>query len=143
MKYVIFHPVRLKEYEMEIIGDAGVKCQYKKGQLIFKAADDASKLFLVETGLVRVCRLLEDSGHKVVSVRGKGELIGLEDVFCGLKMTCTARAISDVTVIAVKREDFLEILDCDPFLLNRIIHILPLQVGSFRTRKGGRVFNCR
>ncbi|MFZ5651686.1 MAG: Crp/Fnr family transcriptional regulator [Bacillota bacterium] len=134
MKYVISSPGKLKEYEMEILRDCGSECQYKRGQYIFRQGDDSSRLCLIETGAVRLSRPPENPGREVVSVRTRGDLLGLDDVFYGKKMTCTARAISDVSVLSVRGEDLLEILDCDPFLLNSIIHLLSHHSGVSNAR---------
>lgn len=134
MKYVIASPGKLKECEMEILRDNGELFQYKRGQYIFHAGDDSSVLCFIETGAVRLGRLPENPGREAVSVRTRGDLLGLEDVFYGKKMTCTARAISDVAVLSVRREELLEILDCDPFLLNRIIHLLSHHTDAYNAR---------
>lgn len=134
MKYVISSPGKLKEYELEILRDSGEVRQYKRGQYIFHAGDDSLMLFFIETGAVRLGRLPENPGREAVSVRTRGDLLGLEDVFYGKKMTCTARAISDVAVLSVGREDLLEILDCDPFLLNSIIHLLSHHTGAYNAK---------
>lgn len=138
MRYAMLSPGKLKEYEKEILRDAGILCQYRRGQYIFRPGDDVSKLFLIESGTVRLSRLAAYSGREVVSFRRKGDLIGLEDVFLGYKTTRAARAESDASVVAVERDELMEILNCDPFLLSSIIHILPPQTGSFRARFTGR-----
>lgn len=134
MKYTIFSPGKLKDYEKEILRDSGFERRYQKGQFLFKAGDDCSGIYLVEKGAVEVFRHQEGTGRRVIAIKRKGELLGMEDVLRGDKMTCTARAVRQLTLLAVKREDFLDLLAFNPFLLHRIIHISGL---SGRYKKSG------
>lgn len=49
-------------------------------------------------------------------IASKGEIFGLEDIFCGRKLTTSVKCITKVGyVLKIKKEDFLRIIQKDEF----------------------------
>ena len=115
----------LAEYEKEIIRQAGSPVAHKKGAVFFRPGDSADKVYLIEQGWVKIFRLTME-GRKVTvgSIRHPGELMGLAEALHRGERTCYAGTISDVTLTAVRRADFQEILLCEPQLAIKIAKLL-------------------
>lgn len=115
----------LEEHEKEIIRQSGNKVRHKKGSVIFQPGVPANKIYLIEQGWVKIFRLSAGGRQVTVgSTRQPGELMGLAEVLHKSKRTCYAGAISDVTLTAVREEDFQEILLNKPQLCIKIIKLL-------------------
>lgn len=116
MKYLISNPVFLREYEKEMLRDIGCATEYRKGEVILSSEEVLKCLYLVESGWVRIY----GPGGLMIA----GDIIGLEDILCGVSISGLAVAIRKTVVISVKREDFLELLNLNPYYLNRVIGLL-------------------
>ncbi|MEW5952910.1 MAG: Crp/Fnr family transcriptional regulator [Bacillota bacterium] len=118
-------PTLLAEYEKEIIRQSGSPVMYKKGSIIFRPGDAADKVYLIEQGWVKIFRLtMEGRQVTVGSIRHPGELMGLAEVLYRGERTCHAGAISEVTLIAVRKDDFHEMLLGEPQLAIKIAKLL-------------------
>jgi CRP-like cAMP-binding protein len=114
----------LKEYEREIIRDIGIRVECRKGQALFSVGQTAENVYLLESGLVVIDDGTGEGLHsKAGSMRGPGELVGLDEALRGALRTSRAVAISDVVLFSVEKKDFQGLLTCDPFLFSRIIKI--------------------
>jgi len=116
LKYLISNPVFLREYEKEMLRDIGCPTEYRKGEVILSLKGVPKCLYLVESGWVRI--------NGPGGLRRSGDIIGLEDLLCGVSISGLAMAIRNTSVISVKREDFLELLSLNPYFLNRVIGLL-------------------
>jgi len=115
----------LLEYEQEIIRQIGQPVFHKKGSIIFRLGDAADRVFMIERGLVKIFRLTTDGRHIAVgSIRHPGELMGLAEALQGGERSCYAGAINDVELVVVRRDDFQEMLLCEPHLAIKIARML-------------------
>lgn len=116
MKYLISNPVFLREYEKEMLRDIGYATEYRKGEMILSLKEVPKCLYLVESGWVRI--------YGPGGLRRAGDIIGLEDLLCCVSISGLAVAIRNTLVISVKKEDFLELLNLNPYFLNRVLGLL-------------------
>lgn len=116
MKYLISNREFLREYEKEMLRDIGYATEYRKGEVILSSEEVPKCLYLVESGGVRI--------YGTGGLRIAGDIIGLEDLLCGVSISGLAVAIRKTLVVSVKREDFLELLNLNPYFLNRVIGLL-------------------
>lgn len=131
----------LQEYEKEIIRGIGIRVEYKEGQVIFSPGDDNRNIHLIECGLVKNYRMTREGRRILVgSVKKQGDLLGLAEAFCGVERTCYTGAISDVVLISVLKEDFQDLLDCDPFFLKKILCMLSASSWKDDLRLNGSLF---
>lgn len=122
-------PVILENYEREIIRQAGVTRHYAQGEYIFCSGDPADRVYLIESGWVKIFRIAGDGKYITVgSIRKPGELMGLAEVLHGTDRTCYAGAITGVKLVAVYREKFTEMLEGEPYLAIKIAKLLALRM---------------
>jgi CRP-like cAMP-binding protein len=81
--------------------------QFARGDTVLRQGDDASSLFIVETGHLAV-RLLAPSGESaILTVMGPGEVLGeMAMLTTRHERTASVQAINDVTVRVLRAEDF-------------------------------------
>lgn len=124
----------LENYEQEIIRQAGVTRHYVQGELIFCNGDPADRVYLIESGWVKIFRIAGDGKYITVgSIRKPGELMGLAEVLHGASRTCYAGAITDVTLVVVYREKFKELLEGEPYLAIKIARLLAMRMRDAET----------
>lgn len=115
----------LHEYEKEIIRQAGTTLHFSKDEVIFSAGDMSNQVYLIEEGWVKIYRLSKEGNPVMVgSIRRPGELMGLAEALCGMHRTCFAGALSDAVLTVLDKDDFQELLDCDPRLSIKVAKLL-------------------
>ncbi len=80
---------------------------FARGESILRQGDEAASLFIVETGRLSV-RLVGAAGDSVIlGVMGPGEVVGEMGVLVNRhERTASVQAIDEVTVRALRKEDF-------------------------------------
>ena len=87
---------------------------FARGDVLFKAGDDADAGYIVQRGAFRV----EDGGAEIIA--GPGTLIGELALIVAMRRPSTAIAIEHSTVIRVARSLFQRVLESDPAAARRL-----------------------
>lgn len=115
----------LSEVEKMIIRQAGSTVHYPKNHVVFAAGDIADRIFLIENGWVKIYRLSADGRRVTVgSIRSPGELMGLAETLWGGERTCFAGAISNVSMVVLRKNKFEELLATHPVLALKVAKML-------------------
>lgn len=87
------------------------KKEYKKDDVIFNEGDDSDSLYIVEKGEIIVEKSInkEKTQFKDLSIISHGSLLGEIALFESSKRTARARALNDVVLYEIKKEDFFNI----------------------------------
>ena len=113
------------DMEKMLIKEAGSTVHYPKGHVIFTAGDISDRIFLIEIGWVKIYRLSADGRRVTVgSIRNPGELMGLAETLLGGERTCFAGAISNVSLVVLRKNKFEELLARYPFLAIKVAKLL-------------------
>ncbi|MCF8011181.1 MAG: Crp/Fnr family transcriptional regulator [Clostridiales bacterium] len=108
-----------------IIREAGSTVHYPKGHVLFAAGDIADRVYLIESGWVKIYRLSLDGRRVTVgSIRSPGEMMGLAETMLSVERTCFAGTINDVSMVVLRKKQFEELLAKQPFLAIKISKIL-------------------
>ncbi|CAA7600678.1 RmlC-like jelly roll fold [Acididesulfobacillus acetoxydans] len=115
----------LDDLEKVLVRQAGSLVHYPKGHIVFAAGDIADRVYLIESGWVKIYRLSSD-GHRVTvgSIRSPGEMMGLAETLWGGERTCFAGAIDNVTMVVLRRNKFEELMATHPFLAIKVAKLL-------------------
>jgi len=101
----------LDEVEKIILREAGFTVNYPKNHILFSAGDMADRVFLIESGYVKIYRLSPDGRRVTVgSIRSHGEMMGLAETLWGGERTCFAGTINNVTLVIIRKNKFEEVL---------------------------------
>ncbi len=115
----------LDEVEKIILREAGSTVHYPKNHVIFAAGDIADRVFLIESGWVKIYRLSLDGRRATVgSIRSPGEIMGLAETLWGGERTCFAGAISNVSLVIIRKNKFEELLSRHPVLALKVAKFL-------------------
>lgn len=115
----------LDETEKALIRQAGSIVHYPKGHVLFSAGEVADRVYLIESGWVKIYKLSADGRRVTVgSIRSPGELMGLAETLVGGERTCFAGAINNCTLVTVGKNKFEELLAQQPFLAIKAAKLL-------------------
>lgn len=84
----------------EPLRTAGTVVQVGEGQELFAEGGDADVFFKVVSGVVRVCKFLNDGRRQIEAFHVAGEVFGFE---LGGERSLSAEAVSDCTLISYRR----------------------------------------
>jgi CRP-like cAMP-binding protein len=98
--------------------------RYRKNNLIIFEDDSGLNLFIINKGRVKISRISEEGGEVILAILGEGEFFGELSVIDGLSRSATVTALDEVELLAMKREDFMAVLEKYPqvsiFLLKEL-----------------------
>src|SRR5262245_54494870 len=90
-----------------------------KGDIVYRADDDADALYLVASGAVDLL-----AGDKTVARFGPGEVFGEAVLVAGEKRLGTARVALDATLVVLPRESVARLLEIHPQLHHRVSRLV-------------------
>lgn len=115
----------LDTVEKMLLREAGSTVHYPKNHVIFAAGDLADRVFLIESGWVKIYRLSADGRRVTVgSIRSPGEMMGLAETLWGGERTCFAGAINNVSLVIIRKNKFEELLSRHPILSLKVAKFL-------------------
>ncbi|WP_092475308.1 Crp/Fnr family transcriptional regulator [Desulfotruncus arcticus] len=115
----------LDEAEKMLIRQVGSTAHYAKGQIIFATGDISDRVYLIESGWVKIYRLSADGRRVTVgSIRSPGEMMGLAETLVGAERTCFAGAINDVAMVVMTKNKFEELMTRQPMLAIKVAKLL-------------------
>jgi CRP-like cAMP-binding protein len=88
---------------------------FARGDVLFKAGDDADAGFIVQLGAFRIA---DDTGTEIIA--GPGALIGELALVVAMPRPSTATALEQSSVIRVARSLFQRVLESDPEAARRL-----------------------
>jgi CRP/FNR family transcriptional regulator len=96
---------------------------YKKGEFLFKEAEQGTELFIIQSGQVKVYRTEKGTVYDI-GVFGKGSVLGELALFDNCPRSASAEVSTDCRVVYVDKEHFDQQLEKVPGWLAAIIKIL-------------------
>ena len=103
--------------------------EYESGEIVFQEGDPGDVLYLVTSGSVEVVRQ-----EKRLALLGASECFGDMAMLDQEVRSATIRVVDPVTLFAIAREDFLDLLDLYPALAKSVIGVL---IGRLRGATAG------
>jgi CRP/FNR family transcriptional regulator, dissimilatory nitrate respiration regulator len=110
-----------------------IRHRFSRGATIFRQGDRATAMFLVETGRVRLARVLADGTSLILYVAQAGESFA-EASLSAAHYHCDAIAETDAAVLALPKADLLPALAADPAECLALTLTLAAQVRDLRAR---------
>jgi signal-transduction protein with cAMP-binding, CBS, and nucleotidyltransferase domain/rubredoxin len=106
----------LTETQIKTVRDLGELEYYEPGTLICKEGDEGLKLYIVEEGQVAVEPELGIANLAPLTTISRNAAFGWSSIVPPYKLTANVKAITRTTVLAIKREALLELIQADPRL---------------------------
>lgn len=87
--------------------------RFNAGDFIFKEGDEDHNFYLILSGEIEISKKTSDGHEKVIAELKSGEILG-EGVLSGIVIKpASARALTDVTLLSMSKEDFEKLLKED------------------------------
>ena len=97
---------------------------FSRGAVLYRHGTDATGLYLVEKGTIRVMLPTADSQCQLLEIAGPGALLGLSESMSGDQYKVTAEADEPTTALFIARENFVSFLDDHHEFCMHIVRLL-------------------
>jgi CRP/FNR family transcriptional regulator, cyclic AMP receptor protein len=104
--------------------DKRVHYSVKKGTVLFNEGEPLSKIFFIKKGFVKLYRLSSEGRETTIYLYGPGQILGVRALTT--EDECArhfAEAITDLDLIIIYRQDYLEALKTNPEYLLDLLHV--------------------
>ena len=113
--------VDLPDDILQALADNLGKRTFAKGMVLYHKGSPGQRLYLIETGQVRIF-VLSDAGHEItLNIHGPGECFGELAVLDGGPRSAGAVAMEALVAYTLDREDFLDLVEAHPKLARRAL----------------------
>lgn len=112
----------------EILSDQSSR-RLDPGQHLFHQGDNDSNLYKIESGLVRLYRILNDGRRQIISFRFAGDILGFES---GAERHCGAEAVTAVRIRSLDQTSAYRRLRDDPALAPQLVSLLSQELENAR-----------
>jgi CRP-like cAMP-binding protein len=109
---------------VERLRDHATVRRLRRNDVIFRQGDDATELFVVQSGQIAIATRSVDGRESVVAVLESGELFGELPLFDGETRSTDARSLRASEVLAVSYDNVREVLHERPELLWSVVRLL-------------------
>src|SRR5678816_396857 len=110
------------EVQAQLAAIATVR-DYHRGDFLWREGDESDSLTLIVKGRVKIVREAAQ-GDVILEIFGEGEPVGSIAVYNYMPYPASAVALEDVSVLALPRRDYFELLDRQPEFARGIIREL-------------------
>jgi CRP-like cAMP-binding protein len=115
-RYSIFK--QLDSFELYLLNNFMHHRSFKQGELLFDAGYPLEAVFFIEKGEIEVIGKANPHGRSILS---KNQWIGIMDMFYENIRSSSAKALTDVQVLAISREDLMDIINKNPHMGLKIL----------------------
>lgn len=97
---------------------------YVKGNIVFAQGDEPDALYGVIAGRVRISASAKSGQEVFLSLMEPGDTFGEIAVMDGLPRTASATAVESTTLVAIRRADFIDLLNNEPVVTQHVLRLL-------------------
>jgi CRP-like cAMP-binding protein len=103
----------LTDDEARKVGEICGVCELRLGDFVFREGDEGDRLFIIESGEVRISRQVPGVGEEALVVLKRGGCFGEMSVLDQSSRSTDAIAHTRCTLLTISRDDFRQLLDSD------------------------------
>lgn len=96
----------LSETELKFLLDRAVTLNYQPGQTIFVEGDPCEGLYVIQSGQVKILKTAPSGREQILTIEEAGHSIAELPVFDGGDYPASAAAISEATLLLIRKRDF-------------------------------------
>jgi CRP-like cAMP-binding protein len=96
---------------------------YKDGEIIMKQGEKGNCMYVIQEGQVEIIRE-KDAKEMRLAIAGEGDFIGEMAIFESETRSATVRALGEVRLITVDKENFIRRVNQDPSIAFRLVNTL-------------------
>ena len=121
----------LSAKQLEKLASIGVEQDAPRGRIVFSEGEEASGLFVVSAGRVKIFKLAPSGKEQILHVFGPGEPFGEAAVFAGRRFPAHALAVEPSRILFFPRPALLELIRENPDLALAMLGVLSLRLKRF------------
>ena len=103
---------------------------YRAKEIIFREAETPTKIYFVNSGKVKVYKINEDGKEYITKLVVPGEFFGITPILNNTEYEEWAECVVDAEVVAIMKEEFLDLLHTNKDVANKFIQILANNVSE-------------
>lgn len=115
------HAFALSDEDLRALVAYGVTERYARGETIYLEGDDVRALWWIKSGRVHVTKCSAGGAESLVAFYGPGQTFCVAATLLARPFPCAARAASDVEIVRIPAERFLEMFDRLPGFAKRLL----------------------
>jgi CRP-like cAMP-binding protein len=97
---------------------------FRKGAMVFMRGDPGRDLYIIESGMVKICLTTEDGKEITLAMLGQGEFFGELALLDGEARSSDAVAMETSQCLLLERREFLQFIEERPRVAHRIMEVL-------------------
>jgi CRP/FNR family cyclic AMP-dependent transcriptional regulator len=117
--FSVLHPSDLR-----ILGTRFHLVRYGKAEVIFREGETAERLFLIDTGRVKLSITSPTGQELLIGVLGRGQIFGELEIIDRGPRAMDARAMEDAMLYALPADMFWTMLENRPTLARRLLELM-------------------
>ncbi|MFN3236109.1 MAG: cyclic nucleotide-binding domain-containing protein [Pseudomonadales bacterium] len=110
----------LDSSDYEVIEPYMFRYEYEAGKYVFKEGTHGGYMFFVVEGEAEVTKMVDNKKVFIATI-GPGRSLGEMSLLDGHTRSASVRAISNLALIVLKREDFNRLMTEHPVTANRVV----------------------
>jgi CRP-like cAMP-binding protein len=120
--------------ELEFINTNKSTQYYQKGQPIYQEGSQATGLFCVHQGKIKLSKAAGDNKEQIVHLVREGEVVGHRALVAGTRYSHSAIALQDCVVCFLPRPDFLSLVQANQQFSMALMQLLAQALGLAEER---------
>lgn len=123
----------LSAQEVAEVAAITTDARYDKGQLIYFAGKEGSKLYVIHAGKVKISRIVENGKSQVIRVLGPGEFFGELSILGGGRLSDYAEALEPCSMCMVEGARLKALMGKYPSIALKVVEELSLRLSKAET----------
>lgn len=113
----------LPDEQVQVLASVMVRRDYVPGQIIFLEGDQASSLWFVYSGRVKIIKLSTNGRIQGLCLMNRGKCFGSCPLFDMKRHPATAQALDDVTLFVLPNDTLEQLKTHSAQLINALLHV--------------------
>ena len=107
--------------EMIEVSMTAVQMKYKKGEIIYLEGELSEKLFVINTGKVKISKLSEEGKEQIIRILQVGDFMGELSLFSNYPLKNNAEAIETTTLCTIDSKQINDLIEKRPSIALKIM----------------------
>ena len=117
--------------QIEDLAMITVESLYTKGKNIFSEDEQATGLYAVTSGRVKIFKLSSEGREQILHIFGPGEVFGEVPVFAGKRFPASADAMEESRILFFPRESLINLIKRNPSIALNMLAVLSMRLRRF------------
>jgi CRP/FNR family cyclic AMP-dependent transcriptional regulator len=118
----------LGQPELDSLRSRLVSRIYHRGSTIFHQGDPSGRLFIIESGWVKLLRQTEAGDEMLIEIFGPGSVFGELSIFTNEPRTGTVTTIEETRTVSLSRAAYYELVSTHPRIALRSLELLARRI---------------